>query len=296
MPLTASLGVDPHCMGEEGMTDFSDLTTVLFETAPERVTRSLETGISDFLVDWEWRGKERRQNEFDTEINSQTVEELAALVSIPGATAWCRINSFGPWTSEEVEIAITEGVSVLLLPMVRSVWEVEEFLRLVGGRCRAGILIETKEALHGAAEIAKCPLDVVFVGLNDLMISFGTPSIFTALASGILDTARKRLSVPLFGLGGVTVLDRGKPLPCAVFLQEMARLHCNMTFMRRSYKRDIVGRDAGREMRALKAYWRQLAKRTSSQVKADHRIFRTMAEVIDRKLVRMKKRGASLHV
>lgn len=271
------------------MTDSFDLTTVLFETAPERVARALEAGISDFLVDWEWRGKERRQNDYDTEINGQTVEDLAALVSIPHATAWCRINSFGSWTPREVEIAITGRASVLLLPMVRSVREVEKFVRLIDGRCRAGILIETKEAFHDASEIAECPLDVVFVGLNDLMISLGTSSIFTALASGIVDKVRSSFSVPMFGLGGVTVLDGGKPLPCRRFLQEMARLHCTMTFMRRSYKRDIIGRDAKREMRSLKAYWRKLAKRTSSQAEADHRKFRAIVKAMDQKFVKKKK-------
>ena len=44
--------------------------------------------------------KERRQRGFDTEINRQTVEDLATVVSVPGATAWRRINAFGPRTGK----------------------------------------------------------------------------------------------------------------------------------------------------------------------------------------------------
>ena len=263
------------------MTRQRDIKLILFENEPSSVTRALHAEITDFMTDWEYRGKEIRQSGHDTEINKGTLSELAAVSAMPGATSWCRLNGLGPWTRREVAAALAAGVSVLLLPMVTSADEAETFLEYVDGRCRAGVIIETREACRCAAEIAEYPLDAVYVGLNDLMISLGKRSIFSALASGLVEEVRACFDVPLFGLGGLTVLDKGRPLPCRFFIQEMSRLGCTMTFLRRSYKHDIAGRDIPSEVQRVQAYWQELSRRTGEEVARDHRRFLAAAGEIE---------------
>jgi len=263
------------------MISRDDLTLVLFECDLERIREAHCAGISNFLVDWESNSKKDRQKGYDMEINRQTRADLVAMAVISSITVWCRLNSFGPWTREEVESALDAGASVLLLPMIRSSWEVEKFLRYCNGRCRVGVLIETREACQDACNIAALPLDVVYIGLNDLMISLGTKSIFSALDSGVVDKLRPFFKVSLFGFGGVTVLDQGSPLPCRVFMQEMARLEMTMTFLRRSFKRDIVKRNVAFEVCAINAYWQELLRRTNGEIVRDYEGFLVQVKRIE---------------
>lgn len=260
----------------------ANLILLLFECDSAKVAAALDAGIRHFIVDWEWREKYDRQVSADTEINCQTVADLATVARTPGAQVWCRINRFGAWTRHEVDQAIDAGAQLLLLPMVETATQVGEFLDYVGGRCQAGILVETRAGFRDAKKLACFPLDAVYVGLNDLMISLGRKTIFDALAEGIVDSIRDCFDTPLFGFGGVTVVDGGAPLPCRVFLQEMARLRCNLSFLRRSFKRDMVGRDGRRELARIAGYWDELMARDTAAISRDHRQFLALAEQIAR--------------
>jgi hypothetical protein len=52
-------------------------------------------------------------------------------------------------------------------------------------------------------------------------------------------------------------------------LAEMARLQCDFTFLRRSFKRDMVGRDLPVEIGRIRDLWEELADRDRSQVERD---------------------------
>ncbi len=53
------------------------------------------------------------------------------------------------------------------------------------------------------------------------------------------------------GVGGATVVDRGSPIPCRRLLEQYTRLGIDFTFLRRSFARDIVGRDVREELAVL---------------------------------------------
>lgn len=260
---------------------FPPLTRILFETEPAALAAAGKAGLRDFIVDWECKGKEARQTGYDTEINRKSLDDLHRATALSHATIWCRINGPPHTDWQELEMAIAGGADIIFLPMVTAPAEVETFLTQIAGRCRAGILVETPQACQTARELAQFPLDAIYVGLNDLMIGLGTRSIFSALASGLIDEVRRHFTVPLFGFGGLTVLDGGHPLPCRMFLQEIARLDGNMTFLRRSYKRDIADRDARQESDNTMAYWDALQRRTPEMKAADHRAFLTQVKQIE---------------
>ncbi|MBZ5589086.1 MAG: hypothetical protein LAO05_11045 [Acidobacteriia bacterium] len=248
----------------------SGIDLQLFTTDPVVAVDAVQAGITAFVVDWEWRGKESRQDGFDTEINRDSAEDLARVSKVTGSRRICRINRFGPWTPGEVNLAIEFGATQLLLPMAEKPAEVEAYLKLVRGRVRAGILVETKEACTYASELAALGLDAVYVGLNDLAISRGTPCIFTALADGTVEQLREAFGDTPFGFGGLTVVDLGNPIPSMRLLEDMARLRSSFTFLRRSFRRDIVGRDVTAEVGRIQETWRLLLRRGQEQEARDH--------------------------
>ena len=253
--------------------DRGTLELVLFAHSPAVVPRALAAGVESMIVDWEWRGKEARQEGAQTEINRDTPEDLARLARLGVPRRFCRLNRFGPWSGEEIETAVAGGATHLLLPMVESPVEVEEVLRRVAGRSAVGILVETSAGVRRARELARLPLALIYVGLNDLAISRGTASIFDALVDGTVDAVRQAFSEVPFGVAGATVVDRGEPIPSPLLLAELARLRCAFTFVRRSFWRDVVGRDWGLEIAGIQELWRRLARRTPAELARDREAF-----------------------
>lgn len=110
--------------------------------------------------------------------------------NITDATVICRINAYSERTPNELEQAIGAGADEILLPMVRTVGEVEKVRTLAKGRCGVGILVETTNALRNVEELARLPLTRVYVGLNDLAIERGSPNLFAALVDGTVEDVR----------------------------------------------------------------------------------------------------------
>jgi hypothetical protein len=249
---------------------------VLFSTDPSLVKAMDLAGVDAFIVDWEHLGKAARQRGADTEINTDTAGDLRRVRGATRRRVICRINAFGPHTLDEVEAAISCGADEILLPMARSAAEVEAVLAMSAGRCGVGILVETVAAVDRASELARLPLSRVYVGLNDLAIDRGSTSIFAALADGTVDRVRRHFSVP-FGLGGLTHPELGRPVPARLLIGEMARLACSFSFMRRSFHRDLRGREPSGFVAAIRLGLERAFSRSRSQVEADRESFLAVA-------------------
>lgn len=262
------------------MESVRDLELMLFENSATGASAVLHHGITNFMLDWESIGKVERQQGFDTEIAPTDLESLAAVAATGAARAWCRINRYGLHTAVEVDCAVGAGAYGIFLPMVASPQEVEAFLRHIKGRCKTGILVETQAALACVRELATFSLDRVYFGLNDFAISRGGGSIFKALADGSVEHARAAFSATAFGFGGVTAVNAGSPVPCARLLEEMARLNCQFSFLRRSYRSDVKRCGVAALVEGVRAHWRYCQRRTAVQVQADHRaLLRVLQEV-----------------
>ena len=244
----------------------------LFSTDPETVSRHASAGVDGFVVDWERIGKDTRQSGADTEINQDTPEDLRRVRSSTDARLLCRLNHPGPWTPGEIDEAVAGRADEILLPMVRSPGEVLEAIRLARGRCGVGILIETVDAVHCASELARLSISRVYVGLNDLSIERRTPSIFEALTDGLVESIRPYFGVP-FGLAGLTLPECGRPIPCRLLIGEMARLSCGFSFLRRSWRRDMAGRDPRVEVPRLRDAIKRARRRSAVEVARDRADF-----------------------
>lgn len=246
-----------------------ELELMLFESTAEGARAVLPCGIESFLLDWECLGKRERQQGFDTEILPVGPDELLALAQVPGAAAWCRLNQDGAHTPEEIETAIGAGADGLFLPMVTHPRQVERLVLRVDGRCKVGILVETVEALGCLADLSEFPLDRVYFGLNDFAISRGGGSIFRAVLDGSVERAREAFAGVPFGFGGITAVDAGSPVPCAQLIEEMARLGCAFSFLRRSYRREVDRLGARVLTQGVQAYWLRCRARGTEEVRRD---------------------------
>jgi hypothetical protein len=231
----------------------------------------VRAGAAGVVVDWERRGKHRRQAGSDTQINADTPEDLAAVRAATDGRVLCRVNGWDRWTAAEIDLAVELGADEVLLPMVRRAEEVDAAVDRVAGRCGLGILIETSDAVRRAGELLQRPLSRVYVGMNDLMIDRGSGPLFAALVDGTAERLAglaTAAGIP-FGLAGLTVPEGGHPVPCRLLAGELARLSASFTFLRRSFHADTSGRDLDVEIPRILAMADDARRRRPVQVDGD---------------------------
>ncbi|WP_051809757.1 aldolase [Actinoplanes subtropicus] len=235
----------------------------LFHTDPQVVAEATRAGVDGFVVDWERRGKRRRQAGQDTQINGDTLADLERVRSATAARVLCRVNGFGPWTRREIDAAVYAGADEVLLPMVTGTGEVDRALRFVGGRCGLGILIETRAGVAAAPGLGRRPLSRVYLGLNDLRIDRGSDNLFEPLVDGTADEVRSWVTGPLFGVAGLTLPDRGAPVPSRLIAAELVRLRADFTFLRRSFLADTAGKPLAPAVAVMRTHLAGLAGRSA---------------------------------
>ena len=229
-------------------------------------------GAAGVVVDWERRGKRRRQAGADTQINADTPADLAAVRAAQPGTVLCRVNRWSRWTPAEIDLAVDLGADEILLPMVRRPDEVDAALDVVDGRAGLGILVETTEAVRRVDELVQRPLGRAYIGLNDLMIDRGGGPLFLALVDGTADrvaAAAAGAGIP-FGVAGLTLPEAGQPVPCRLVLGALARAGAAFTFLRRSFWADTAGRDLAVEVPRILEAAEAAAHRPPAAVAADH--------------------------
>jgi hypothetical protein len=248
--------------------------------------RGAADNVGAVVVDWERDGKPERQAGavdrigIDTQINAdgpQDLMEVAALAEVP---VHCRLNAWKPSSPTELETAIDGGATEVLMPMVRTTAEVIAAIDAARGRVGVGIQVETIEATRIAGQLGELPITRAYVGLMDLALERGAPSIFDAVADGTVERVRACFDVP-FGFGGLTVPGGGRPVPTQLLAEEMVRLGCDFTFLRRSFIRD-TGHEPGAGLRAIIEMLRELERRTTDQAAADHRALAAFLDDLDR--------------
>lgn len=200
----------------------------------------VDSGVDRILVDLEIVGKVERQGHLNTVISHHTIEDVAAIrAAVPDAELMVRLNPVHKGTYAEVDAAIAAGADILMLPMFRTVAEVEKFAGLIDGRCRLCLLVETKEAMSLIDSCASVSgVHEVHIGLNDLSLDLGLDFMFSPFPLGLIDDMATRLA-PLgkpFGIGGLARADEGL-LPARLLLGEHVRLGSSATILSRTFHR-----------------------------------------------------------
>lgn len=253
----------------------------VFSTDPALVRQLVPAGAAGVIVDWERRGKDRRQAGEGTQINDDTPADLEAVRAATDGRVLCRINAAGPWTRAEVDLAVRLGADEVLLPMVRRGDEVDLALEAARGRCGVGILIETQAAVDAAAELCDRPLSRVYLGLNDLRIDRRSTELFRPLVDGTVDHVSAASGPVPFGAAGLTLPDCGAPVPSRMLSAELVRAGAAFTFLRRSFLADVRRRDLAASLDAMHLHVAAMTARTPDAV-AEHRA--AFVDLLDRQL------------
>lgn len=211
---------------------------------PEIAQIAESAGVDRIFVDLEYIGKSARQGGMDTVQSRHTVQDVVAIrAAINTAELLVRVNPIHDATEEytssedEITAVIAAGADVVMLPYFKTAVEVQRFISAVDGKARTMLLFETAEAVENIESILSIPgIDEVYVGLNDLSLSYGMKFMFQLLADGTVDrlAARfKQQGLP-FGFGGIAALGKGA-LPSEYVIREHYRLGSTCAILSRSF-------------------------------------------------------------
>ncbi|MBQ7373255.1 MAG: aldolase [Clostridia bacterium] len=201
-------------------------------------------GVERIFVDMEYIGKDIRQGGMNTVQNHHTVEDVKAIrKAISKAELLVRCNpihekSEGNLSSkEEIDAIVESGADIIMLPYFKTVEEVKIFVDLVGGRAKTMPLVETAEAVAVIDDILEIDgIDEIFIGLNDLSLSYGMSFMFELLSNGLVETLCKKFKakgIP-YGFGGIASLGKGL-LNSEMVIKEHYRLGSTSAILSRSF-------------------------------------------------------------
>ncbi len=252
---------------------------LLFSICVPTIKQAVENGVDGIIVDWEFRGKAERQRGADTQINQDTLEDLLRVRAATSATVIVRINGFGDATEYEIEMAISAGADEVLLPMVTTPDQAAATLEMVRGRAGVGILVETLDGAACAAELGRLALRRVYVGLNDLAIQRRSAHIFEPIVDGLLEAIRGKFQCP-FGFGGLTLPEKGRPIPCRLLMGEMAGMATSFCFLRRSFLADTGGHPTFTAIQSIRREMAAMYARSAAAVERDAAALRQAIELL----------------
>ena len=206
-----------------------------------------KNGVDRVWVDLETLGKEERQKNMNSVKSHHTVQDVAAISKLlTTAELQVRINPWNDGSKAEVEQVIAAGADRIMLPMWKSLEEVDEFLRTVNKRVATTLLLETREAEECLDAVLKHPmLDEIHIGLNDLHLSYGLTFMFELLSNGTVERMCEKMKKAgvSYGFGGIARIGEGT-IPAEMIVMEHYRLGSTRAILARSFCNTTDGADA----------------------------------------------------
>ena len=211
---------------------------------PQIATIAEKFGVDRIFVDFEYIRKDLRQGGMNTVQNHHTTDDIKLIKNVVNsAEILVRVNPIhdasAEYTSSETEIqeAIAAGAQIIMLPYFKTPLEVKRFLSAVNGRAKTMLLFETREAVENIHEILRLEgIDEVFIGLNDLSISYDYEFMFKPLATNLVEdiiNQFKEYNIP-YGFGGIAALGKGL-LPSEKIIAEHYRMGSSSVILSRSF-------------------------------------------------------------
>lgn len=186
---------------------------------PEVAKIAEHAGVERIFIDMEYIGKAERQRGMDTVQNHHTTEDVRMIREVVSKSeVLVRVNPIHNQTElycgseDEINGVIAAGADVVMLPYFKTAEEVREFIRMVAGRAKTILLLETPEAVDKLDEILSIQgIDEIHIGLNDLSLGYGRKFMFELLADGTIETLCNKIKqkeIP-YGFGGIASLGNG---------------------------------------------------------------------------------------
>lgn len=196
------------------------------------------SGVDRIMVDLEKIGKKERQGHLDTLISDHSEKDITLLKNIlKKSNLMVRVNPLNEMSQLEINNVIKRGADIIMLPMFKSISDVNKFIQYVDKRAIVSLLLETKEALMDIDNLLKLEgIDEIHIGLNDLHLSLGLDFMFEFLTNGVLDDLSEKIQNAniKFGFGGIARIGHGY-LDSSVIISEHVRLGSCMTILSRDF-------------------------------------------------------------
>lgn len=247
------------------------MKTMILDNNPQNVLIYDKAGVDRIFVDLEILGKEKRQGHLDTVISNHTVDDVSSIKKIiKHSQLLVRINPLNPRSENEINDVIDNGADIVMLPMFKTSNEVKHFLKIVNGRAKTSLLLETAQALVRIDEILNLKgIDEIHIGLNDLHLALGLDFMFELLSSDIVEYLAAKISkkgIP-YGIGGIAKIGGGD-LPANVILNEHVRLGSTAVILSRTFKGEgtLIEKDFVNEHRLLKEAYQNSLMLSSSEL------------------------------
>ncbi len=196
-------------------------------------------GVDRIFIDMEYIGKAERQGGLDTVQNHHTIEDVKNIRAVINkAKLLVRVNPIHDGSENEINAVINAGADFIMLPMWKSAKEVKTFYKIVSGRVKTILLLETDEARMCIDEVIKLDgVDEIYIGLNDLHLSQHKKFMFELYTDGTVDEIVSKLKSAnvKFGVGGVGKVNCNNLLPAENVLSEHYRLGSSMVILARAF-------------------------------------------------------------
>lgn len=196
-----------------------------------------KAGVDRIWVDLERNGKEKRQPGNTVKSNHFISDIPKIKSSLSQASVHVRINPIFDGSKHEIDAVINSGADIIMLPYYKTVDEVKVFLDMVDGRVKTSLLLETKEAHRCLKDTLQLSgIDEIYVGLNDLHISYQKRNMFELLIDGTVENICMQLQEKdmSYGIGGMAGIGQGD-LPAEYILTEYFHLGSSRVILSRSF-------------------------------------------------------------
>ena len=197
--------------------------------------------VDTIFVDLEIIGKIKRQGHTNGLISRHKKSDISKMrLVLNQKKLGVRINPIHENSLKEIDEVIKRGADVLMLPMFKTVAEVDLLLKYVGNRCEVDLLFETKEALNS---INKFPISCtrkIHIGINDLSLQLNLPHLFYCFFDNNLEKGVNYLQSinKEFGIGGVGAIN-SKPINPELILNANNFFKSTRLILSRSFLKEI---------------------------------------------------------
>lgn len=228
---------------------------------PQAAIEAENAGVDRIFLDLEILGKMERQGHLDTVVSHSSLNDVKKLRAVVNkAKLLVRCNPVHPGLKKEIDRIIHDGADIIMLPYFKTVEEVRTFLNIVAGRVNTVLLFETAESVELADEILELEgIDEVYIGLNDLHLSYGMRFMFELLADGTVERLCNKFRAKGLscGFGGIAKIGEGL-LKSEYVIGEHKRLGSTCAILSRTFRNEV---DASRPIDDFRDEFMLLRKR-----------------------------------
>ena len=249
-----------------------------------------QCGVDRIFIDLELLGKLERQGGRDTVISHHKLVNISRVKKVVNhAEVLVRVNPLNPNSSEEIEAVLDQGADYLMLPMFKSVEDVDWFCQRVNHRAKIVLLVETVEAMTNLSQIVQVPgVTQIHIGLNDLHLDLELNFMFELMSNSMVEKMAEicRSANMPFGVGGISTMDQGL-VSGKLVLSEHARLGSEWVILSRSFHQlatnltELQARiDFPLELQKVSNVYSKLLKRSKFEIEQDKQfLYQAIKEV-----------------